>query len=104
MSRVQCGDGAAGTDAEDEEHKQFSHASPSSLVGAFQSASKCSCTHSRQVACMLRGGYAARTAINAGSELLIFVLRIRWKDDPAETPGQGSVDPRAVVGVSANLK
>ena len=39
MSCVQCGEGAAGTDAEDEEHKQFSHASPSSLVGAFQSAS-----------------------------------------------------------------
>jgi hypothetical protein len=42
MSRIQCGDGAARTDAEDEEHKPFSHASPSSpcwrLPGALLDA------------------------------------------------------------------
>ncbi len=36
-----------------------------------------------------RGGaaYAVQTAVNGGSELLIFVPHIRWKDDPAETSG-----------------
>ena len=34
-------------------------------------------------------GYALQTAGNAGSKLLIFVLRIRWKDHPAETPVSG---------------
>jgi hypothetical protein len=34
MSRIQSGDGAACTNAEDEEHEPFSHDFPSSLVSA----------------------------------------------------------------------
>jgi hypothetical protein len=36
MSRIQSGDGTARTDAEDEEHKPFSHGSPSPWLAPFR--------------------------------------------------------------------
>jgi len=59
MSRIQSGDGTGRTDAEDEEHKPFSHGSASSSRQRLPSASKCSCTHLRQVASWLCGVCAA---------------------------------------------
>jgi hypothetical protein len=50
MSRIQCGDGAARTDAEDEEHKPFSHASPSSPCWRLSRRFWILLTHLRQVA------------------------------------------------------
>jgi len=50
MSRIQCGDGAARTDAEDEEHKPFSHAAPSSPYWPFSRRFWILPTHLRQVA------------------------------------------------------
>jgi len=50
MSRIQCGDGATRTDAEDEEHKPFSHASPSSPYWPFSRRFWILPTHLRQVA------------------------------------------------------
>ena len=64
MPRIQSGDGAARTDAEDEEHEPFSHDLPSSRL-AFQSASKCSSTHLRQVATC--SAYARRASANASA-------------------------------------
>jgi hypothetical protein len=58
MPRIQSGDGAARTDAEDEEHKPFSHDLPSSRGERLRERFYMLLTHLRQVAAVrrMRGG------------------------------------------------